>query len=170
MAQNAAAKEMIDMGRRRVHMPGKYIILILFVPVSLVAVGAGFWLNFQERRAAYAAVEYRKSAEGLREAYYSLPEFLVDLRADDDGRTGYLRVKASVLLNKDGMSKTVQNIDALLPMLNERLTFFLREMRPEDFDSSEDMNRIKREMLRRINLVIAPNSADDVIIEELVIQ
>lgn len=144
--------------------------MILFVPVSLVALGAGIWLNFEERRAAFEAVEYRQRADGLREAYYSLPEFLVDLRTDDDGRTGYLRVKASILLGHDHMAKTVHHIDALKPMLTERLTFFLREMRPEDFDSSEDMNRIKREMLRRVNLVIAPNTADDVIIEDLVIQ
>lgn len=157
-------------GRVRVHTPGKYIVLFLFLPVSFVALGAGMWLSFEERRAAFAAVEYRKSVSGARQAYYPLPDFLVDLRTDSDGRTAYLRLKASVLLANEELPGTVERIDAVKPALVERLTFFLRELQPEDFDDSDDMARLKTELLRRVNLVLAPHSAGDVVIEDILIQ
>lgn len=158
-------------GRRaRIRTPGKYIVLVLFVPVSLVALVAGLWLAQAERRAAFADVEYRKSLDGAREAYYPLPEFLVDLRPDRDGRTAYLRLRASIRLNTENLNDSVATVDALKPALVERLTFFLRELRPDDFDESEDMIRLKNEMLRRVNLVLGPQDADDVIIEDLIIQ
>ena len=170
MAQHFALGNATATGRVRVRTPGKYVVLCLFVPVILVALGAGLWLNYTDRRAAFAAVEYRKSITGAREAYYPLPEFLVDLRADADGRTAYLRMRASVLLDSERLTESVERIDALKPAVAERVSFFLRELRPEDFDGSEDMIRIKREMLRRVNLVLAPYDANDIIIEDIVIQ
>jgi flagellar FliL protein len=170
MASAFALESKMHHGRVRAHTPGKYIVLILFVPVSLVAVGAGLWLSYAERRAAFAVIEYRNSIDGVRDAYYPMPEFLVDLRADADGRTAYLRLKMSILLDRAELSDSVERIDAFKPALTERLTFFLRELRPEDFDGSEQMMRVKAEMLRRVNLVLAPYEAGDVIIEEIVIQ
>lgn len=156
--------------RARVRTPGKYIFMFLFLPVMLVALGAGLWLRDAERRAAFAAVEYRNAVDGGREAYYPLPPFLVDLRADADGRTAFLKLKASVRLDRNKMASSVERIDAVKPAIIERATFFLRELRPEDFDETEDMERVKTEMLRRINLVLAPYDADGVVIEEIVIQ
>jgi len=170
MAEKACLDCTGDTGRRRVHTPGKFIVLILFAPVLLIAVGAGLWLRHKEREAVYAAIEVRTNANGDREVYYALPEFLVDLRADNDGRASYLRVKASILLQSGAKDRMARNMDAIKPLLVERLTFFLRELRPEDFAGTEGMGRVKRELLRRVNLVMAPDAASEVILEELVIQ
>ncbi len=170
MAQSYALHDGNSGSRTRVHTPGKYIILFLFAPVMLVAFGSGLWLSYAERRAAFAAVEYRKSIDGAREAYYPMPEFLVDLQTDDDGRTAYLRLKVSIRLNSAALNDAVEQIDTAKPVVVERLTLFLRELRPEDFDGSQNMIRIKSEMLRRVNLALAPHDARDVVIEDLIIQ
>ncbi len=170
MAPEFAHDSRMHRGRVRAHTPGKYIVLVLFVPVSLVALAAGLWLSYAERRAAFAVIEYRNSIDGVRDAYYPMPEFLVDLRTDNDGRTAYLRLRMSILLDRAELSSSVERIDAFKPALTERLTFFLRELSPEDFDGSEEMARLKKEMLRRVNLVLAPYDAGDVVIEEIVIQ
>ncbi len=170
MAQAFALHDGTGGPRMRVHTPGKYIVLFLFAPVVLVAIGSGLWLSNAERRAAFAGVEYRQSLDGAREAYYPIPEFLVDLRMDDAGRTAYLRLKVSIRLDSASLNDAVEQVDAVKPAVIERLALFLRELRPEDFDGSENMARIKSEMLRRVNLALSPHDARDVVIEDLIIQ
>lgn len=155
--------------RIRVRTPGKHVVLYLFAPVIVIAIGSGLWLNEVTTR-NLTALEYRKNSIGEQAAYFNLPDFLVDLSPDRSGRTAYLKMRVSIALRHADVSKTAQHIDTLEPVLNERLTFFLRELRPEDFSGSESMARIKSELLRRVNLVIAPQEAADVIISELVIQ
>lgn len=170
MAQNATIKTGIQTGRVRVRTPGKYVVLFLFAPVILVALGAGLWLNTVSHHSASAALEYRKTSNGEKAAYFALPIFLVDLSPDANGRTAYLKMRASISLGEKDAAGAAVQLEAVRPAMTERLTFFLRELTPEDFDGSEGMARVKREMLRRVNLLIAPASANDVIIEELVIQ
>ncbi len=156
--------------RVRVRTPGKYIVLWLFAPVFLVAIGAGLWLNVKSRETQIAALEFRTNASGDEGAYFTLPEFLVDLSPDRNGRTAYLKMQAAVALNGADAETVASVIETKQPLVVERLTFFLRELRPEDFAGSESMARVKREMARRVNLVIAPEVARDVVIEDLVIQ
>ena len=170
MAHESALSSGIGEGRVRVRTPGKYIVLFLFAPVAIVALGAGIYLNTIENRSNIAALEYRSAADGAQNAYFNLPEFLVDMAPDLDGRTAYLKLRASIAIKDAEPAKIAAQIEAVKPQLVERVTFFLRELRPEDFDGSESMERVKNEMLKRANLVLAPASVDSIIIEELVIQ
>lgn len=170
MAQNAALANGSGRVRVRVRTPGKYVVLFFFVPTAIIAVGAGLLLNMLDRRPDVAAVEYRQTESGEKAAYFTLPAFLVDLTPDLNGRTAYLKMRASIVLRDETATETAEQINAVQPAVVERLTFFLRELRPEDFQGSEGMARVKREMLRRVNLAIAPAAADEVVIEELVIQ
>jgi len=170
MAQEAALLTGAKEARKRVRTPGKHIIMWLFAPVAVVAIGAGLWLNMASNRAAVAALEYRTNGSGVEAAYFVLPDFLVDLSPDENGRTAYLKIKAAIALDHEQAKDSAVSIEAALPQVVERLTFFLRELRPEDFHGSAGMARVKREMARRVNLVIAPVVASDVVIEELVIQ
>lgn len=170
MAQSFALHDGRANARPRVRMPGKYVTLLLVAPAFLFALGYGVWRDYAERRAAFETVEYRETGTGERAAFYPLPEFLVDLRADDDGRTAYLRIKIAVQLDTAALGGAVEKIDAVKPLLIERVTLFLRELRPEDFDGSQKMILLKAELLRRVNLALSSDDASDVIIEELIIQ
>jgi flagellar FliL protein len=46
---------------------------------------------------------------------------------------------------------------------------FLRELRPEDLSGSQGSYQLRMEILRRVNLVIAPAKANAVLIEEMLI-
>jgi flagellar FliL protein len=46
------------------------------------------------------------------------------------------------------------------------LQVFLRELRPEDLAGSQGGYLLRQEILRRVNLVIAPSRANAVLIEE----
>lgn len=154
----------------RAHTPGKHIVLFLFLPVCLVAIGAGMWLRNAEQRAAFAAIEYRKAIDGGRLAHYPLPEFLVDLRRGSDGASRFLRMRISIVLDDESLASSVTRMNRQETAMVERIGFFLREMRPDDFEGTAQMARIKQELLRRANLVLAPQVAADVVIEEIIIQ
>ena len=154
--------------RERVRTPGKYIVLAVGVSLCFVA---GI-VVFAERTQVFAgrpqpAIETVKVG---KTHYAPLPEFLIDLSPDRDGRVAYLKLSASIVVKSGQQQETLQQIGAAQPYIIERTTFFLRELQPEDFRGSEGMARVKRELLRRINLVLGPAKADDVVINDLVIQ
>lgn len=153
----------------RVRTPGKYIVMSAAAFIVVAASMAGAWRSYDTRARPVEGLEYRPSADGRRTAFYEMPDILVDLSPDKNGRTAFL--KLSVSINIDDDATTLGSaLEAKAPMLNERLTFFLRELRPEDFAGSAAMRRVKTEMLRRVNTVLDPLAADDVVIEEMIIQ
>ncbi len=107
----------------------------------------------------------RAAADG--NYYAPSEEFLVDLSPDQLGRISYLKLNAK-LVAEDGAA--LAEIKEMQPFIKERITFFLRELSPEDFEGSEAMARVKAEMLKRANLQLTPGAARDVVIETIVIQ
>ena len=170
MAQQEALLNNSYTNRVRVRTPGKYVFVFLFAPVIIVAIVAGFWLNHAKEQSRLAALEYRTSKHGVETAYFSLPEMLVDLAVDQDGRKSYLKMNVTIVLNENNTKQTARLISDKQPLISERLTFFLRILRPEDFSGAEAMERMKAELKHRINLIIAPDMIENVIIEDLIIQ
>jgi flagellar basal body-associated protein FliL len=149
--------------RVRVRTPGKHIVL--FVAAALAVAGAG--LNFMNSADAPSARPPRIVAGKTQRL--PLDAFLVDLAPDRSGRTAYLKLEAVVeFASSDtaGAARMQQETAAV----RERLSFLLRGLTPDDFAGADGMARVKTEMLRRVNLVIAPEKAADVVITDLVIQ
>lgn len=154
---------------RRVHTPGKYIIVFGILPLCIVAsVISGAILGGRGYKTPFA-IEFRDNAQGQKTAYYTLPEILVDLAPDQNGRISYLKTQLAVALD---MSTQEENrlLDELRPLLSERVTLFFRALRPDDFQGTENMMRIKKALVHRINLTVGQELADDVILQNLIIQ
>jgi flagellar FliL protein len=56
-----------------------------------------------------------------------------------------------------------------MPRLQDMFQSFLRELRPEDLSGSQGSYQLRMEILRRVNLVMAPAHAKAVLIEEMLI-
>jgi flagellar FliL protein len=148
--------------RRRVRMPGKHIVAAAAV---LVAVFAGFGI-LKDRRGTDAM-----SASADHGALViPLDEFLVDLAPDAGGRIAYLKLVAAVRTPAARGARVAARIEEERAAVRERIGFLLRGLSPEDFRGADGMARVKKEMLRRVNLVIAPDAVEDVVITDLVIQ
>ena len=170
MAATAAQQSTnLSNARVRVRTPGKYIVLAMCFAFAIALFGAKLWRDYSTNPPRPDSLEMRETAGGEL-AVVTLPEFLVDLSPDRNGRTAYLKLKASIVLDTGRVHELAAVIDRDRPLLVERLTFFLRELRPEDFQGTAAMARLKKEMVRRVNLVISPEVASDVVIEEFVIQ
>jgi flagellar FliL protein len=97
--------------------------------------------------------------------FYTLPEVVVNMQTAD-GRPTFLKLKLTLELpNADA----VDELDPNMPRLQDMFQSFLRELRPEDLSGSQGSYQLRMEILRRVNLVIAPSKANAVLIEEMLI-
>ncbi len=97
--------------------------------------------------------------------FYTMPEVVVNMQTAD-GRPTFLKLKLTLELPDEGV---VEELDPNMPRLQDMFQSFLRELRPEDLSGSQGSYQLRMEILRRVNLVIAPSKANAVLIEEMLI-
>ncbi|UDF02728.1 flagellar basal body-associated FliL family protein [Asticcacaulis sp. AND118] len=97
--------------------------------------------------------------------YFTLPDTLANIQTTD-GKSTYLKLK---LTFEVADHETVELLNESLPRIDDVLQGFLRELRPEDVTGSQGSYQLRLEILRRVNLVLAPNKINAVLIEEMLI-
>jgi flagellar FliL protein len=111
-----------------------------------------------------------KNAAVIREGpdgvlFYTIPDVVVNMQTAD-GRPTFLKLKLTLELPDQA---TVDELETDMPRLQDMFQTFLRELRPEDLSGSQGSFQLRMEILRRVNLVIAPDKANAVLIEEMLI-
>jgi len=105
----------------------------------------------------------REGPNGI--VFYTMPDVVVNMQTAD-GKPTFLKLKLTLELPDQD---TVDELDPNMPRLQDMFQTFLRELRPEDLSGSQGSYQLRMEILRRVNLVIAPSKANAVLIEEMLI-
>jgi flagellar FliL protein len=113
--------------------------------------------------AGAAAVVVTEGPDGV--FFCTLPNMVANMQAAD-GRPTYLKLKITLEAPNQEAADMIQ---PALPRIQDMFQGFLRELRPEDLQGSQGTFQLRREVLRRINLVIAPARVNSVLIEEMLI-
>jgi flagellar protein FliL len=109
------------------------------------------------------AGQVREGPDGV--LFYTVPDIVVNMQTAD-GRPTFLKLKLTLELpDQDAADALEPN----MPRLQDMFQTFLRELRPEDLSGSQGSYQLRMELLRRVNLVIAPSKANAVLIEEMLI-
>lgn len=98
--------------------------------------------------------------------FVGLPEMLVNITGAD-GRTAYLKLKLTIEAPNEAAVTALTND---VPRVTDEFNGFLREMRTDDLAGSAGAYRLRLELLRRVNLAIAPAQVNAVLIEEMLVQ
>jgi Flagellar basal body-associated protein len=98
--------------------------------------------------------------------FVSLPEMLVNI-VGHDGRPAYLKLRLTLEAPDQA---AVTALTEHIPRVSDQFNGFLREMRTDDLAGSAGAYRLRLELLRRVNLVIAPAQVNAVLIEEMLVQ
>jgi flagellar FliL protein len=98
--------------------------------------------------------------------FYTMPDMVVNIQAPD-GRPTFLKLKLAFELPDAAVAETLGPNG---PRLSDMFQTFLRELRPEDLSGSQGSYQLRMEILRRVNLVIAPAKVNAVLIQEMLIQ
>ncbi len=97
--------------------------------------------------------------------YFTLPDVVANIESPD-GHASYLKLKLTFECPDDD---TVELLQDSMPRVNDILQGFMGELRPEDLASSAGDYQLRLEILRRINLILAPHKINAVLIEEKLI-
>ena len=100
-------------------------------------------------------------------SYYIMPDLLVNLASQDGDRQLFLKLKLTLEAEDPEM---FSEIPKMLPRITDQYQMFLRELRVDDLNGSAGGYRLRLELLRRINIAIAPSRVDAVLIEEMLVQ
>ncbi len=98
--------------------------------------------------------------------FYKLPDVLVNLQSPSAAPI-YLKLTLTLELDDPGHAA---KLDTAMPRVMDRFQWFLRELRPEDLSGSTGSYRLRRELLRRVNIAVAPTQVRAVLIEEMLVQ
>ena len=98
--------------------------------------------------------------------FYAMPDLVVNIQTADS-RPTFLKLKLAFELPDEAVAETIEPNQ---PRLADMFQTFLRELRPEDLSGSQGSYQLRMEILRRVNLVIAPAKVNAVLIQEMLIQ
>jgi flagellar protein FliL len=100
------------------------------------------------------------------EAFLTLPDILVNV-AGTGTRPAFLKLKVTLQVAD---AEVAEAIKPALPRVLDQYTGFLRELRMDDLQGSAGFSRLQLELLRRVNLAVAPAVVDAVLIEDMLVQ
>jgi len=110
-----------------------------------------------------SGVQIAEGPDGV--IFFTPPDIVVNMQTAD-GRPTFLKLKLTFELPDQA---TADAIEPNLPRLQDMFQTFLRELRPEDLQGSQGSFTLRMELLRRVNLVVAPAKVNSVLIEEMLI-
>lgn len=146
---------------------GRKKLIMIAAAVVLLGGGAGGYLMMKKpsggEHGAAHAVEEKKSV-----AFVDIQEMTVNLASEpNQERPRFLRFKLALEV-KD--AKIVPEVQPLLPRVQDIFQVFVRELRASDLEGSGGLHRLREELLRRVNIAVAPSRVDAVLFKEVVVQ
>lgn len=144
--------------RVRVRTPGKHIVLFSLAVTFMIALST---LALSKADLSMPAQPFAAAPKAIAET------FVVDLSPDAQGRLRLLKLTVEIDAADADARRAFEERRAAV---RERVSFFLRELSPEDLDGSAAQERLNAELQRRINLSLAPAAASAVTIQSIVLQ
>jgi flagellar FliL protein len=152
-------------------MSGKKLVLFIVLPLVLLlggSAGAYFAGLLDPLLGTAEEHEEEEAAEAVvaPAVFYDLPEMLVNLNGGGR-KSSYLKITVSLELEDAG---ALEQIDRVLPRIVDNFQVYLRELRIEDLSGSAGLQRLREELLLRVNTATQPAVVKDVLFKEMLIQ
>lgn len=106
--------------------------------------------------------------EHLAELFRFEEPLIVDMSGPDN-RSVLLEVQIALAYSDHDVAELLAREDVQILLRDEYVDFF-RALRVEDIDGSTGSHRIRMELIRRTNLVLAPKTVDGVLLPSFVMQ
>ena len=144
---------------------GKRITIVAVAALLLIGGGAGGYF-FMKGKSHGEEGGDKKEVHDTTVIFVDAPDILVNIN-NSQGKSRFL--KLSVALQVKGEPAAAE-IKKSMPKIVDNFQVYLRELRPEDLNGSAGMFLLKEELLRQINVELAPQRVDNVLFKELLLQ
>lgn len=156
-----------DAGEKKGSKKLLFIIIGVVLLLAIAGGGAYFMGMFDTNVRVLSTGEVEKPiAPRIEYKYYDLPEMLINLQAGG-GQVRFLKLLVSVEYEQ-GIDASV--IISAKPQIEDLFQTYLRELTPDDLDGSMGVFRLREELLKRINLIIAPEKINGILFKKIVVQ
>ncbi len=141
----------------------KKLMVAAAAAAALMLLGGGGYAMFGRGGAKQAAAPEKKPV-----AFVDVREMTVNLAAEpNQDRQRFLRFKVALEVRDP---KIVADVQPLLPRVEDIFQVFVRELRPSDLDGSGGIHRLREELLRRVNVAVAPTRVEAVLFKDVIVQ
>jgi flagellar FliL protein len=147
-------------------MSGKTLVLFIILPILLVLGGAGGAYVAGLLDPLLGAKQEEEVLAAGQTVFYDLPEMLVNLSIGGR-KSSYLKISLSLELEDPA---AMVRVDQVLPRIVDNFQVYLRELRIEDLNGSAGLQRLREELLLRVNTAVQPVVVRDVLFKEMLIQ
>ncbi len=149
---------------------GKKLVLFIILPILLLLGGAA-GAYFAGLLDPLLGVEEEPVVEEVapvdtRAVFFDLPQMLVNLNTGGR-KNNYLKISISLELASEADRAELTN---LLPRVVDNFQVYLRELRVEDLRGSAGVQRLREELLMRVNTAVHPIEVRDVLFKEMLVQ
>ncbi len=157
--------------RQKGGMNGKKLVLFIVLPILLLGIGAA-GVYFSGLADSFLGKEEEAAEEVVEEVpigpavFYDLPEMLINLTSGGR-RANFLKISVSLELQSEA---DIATIEAVLPRIRDNFQVYLRELRIEDLQGSAGLQRLREELLLRVNAAARPAVIQDVLFKEMLVQ
>jgi flagellar FliL protein len=119
-----------------------------------------------EKKVAANAPIVPANLPSAQTTFFDVPDIIVNIQTPDNS-SAYLKLSVSLEIDQPD-AKTL--VEPVLPRVIDQFQTYLRELRVEDIRGSAGVMRLKEELLRRVNLALAPLPVRDVLLKEMIVQ
>jgi len=149
--------------------PGKKskmkLIIIAAAAVVVLAAGGGAFM-FMSASSHPAEDAHADTAKVPTSFVFNLPTMTVNLNSEG-GAESFMRLTIALEVADQEMMTTIQ---PKMAKVIDAFQVYLRELRRSDLEGSAGIYRLKEELLRRVNLAIAPASVESILFKEILVQ
>ena len=142
----------------------KLLILIAAAVLTLGGGGGAYWFLIASKPKVAAEPEKKLTS------FIDIKDMMIGIqpdRTDQAERTHLLKVKISLEVAD---AHDVPKVQPLMPRVEDVFQTYLRELRPADIRGSAGLMFLKEELLRRVNIAVAPVHIDAILFKEIVVQ
>lgn len=150
----------------------KLVLIIALITIPLIAAGGAstfFILNNKEAIRTFFSLSKEKKEQDvdlMQIAYLTLPDMIVNLKSTKNKVT---ILKCSFILELRTV-KDRDDIDHLKPVIVDQFQSYLREQEVQDLQGVTGVERIRQELLNKVNSVISPYTIRRVLLKEFLVQ
>jgi flagellar FliL protein len=143
---------------------GASFFVILAVGIYFSPLGPKFKSQSPSDEEGLSLEEKAKKAREI--TYLQLPDMVVNLK-NSKGKNTFLKAIFTLQIANE---KEREHINYFVPLITDQFQTFLREMDVEDIQGAAGIERIRQELLIRINQVITTFKVKEVLVKEFIVQ
>lgn len=141
----------------------RLLIIIGAALIAVLLIGGALYFVLGVGKSKDASAAASAAAESF---IFNLPEMTVNLNTGGQTQS-FMKVTVALEVADQAMMTEIQ---PRMAKVVDAFQVYLRELRPSDLEGSAGIYRLKEELLRRVNVAVAPAQVQGILFKEILVQ